>query len=59
MQNKRGEWVPAIEEPYFHMFKKECRCGEMFWTDDGYRGHYAYKHILMGFDFAALQSIKI
>lgn len=44
-QNKYGEWVPAIEEPYYGR-KKECRCGASFWTYDGYRGHYALVHIL-------------
>lgn len=45
-KNKRGEWVPAIEEPYEHMFTKECRCGEKFFTRYGYEAHYALKHIL-------------
>lgn len=44
--NKRGEWVPAIEEPYYLMFRKECRCGAKFWTMEGYEGHHALKHIL-------------
>lgn len=26
--------------------KKRCDCGKRFWTMDGYRGHYAYAHIL-------------
>lgn len=57
-QNKRGEWVPAIPEPYFGI-RKMCNysenspsmpslhyCGERFWTYEGYREHYALKHIL-------------
>ena len=45
-QNKAGEWVPAIEEPYYHLFRKECRCGKKFWTSKRYREHYALAHIL-------------
>lgn len=54
-QNKEGKWVPAIPEPYYG-FKKKCThfgnvdsldwCDEKFWTYEGYRGHYALKHIL-------------
>ncbi len=45
MENKLGEWVPAITMPFLGA-RKKCRCGEKFWTLDGYRGHYALKHIL-------------
>ena len=45
VENKRGEWVPSIPLPYYEM-KKRCECGRRFWTMDGYRGHYAYAHIL-------------
>jgi hypothetical protein len=45
-QNKRGEWVPAIEEPYYLIFRKKCRCGKKFWTRYGYKAHYALRHIL-------------
>ncbi len=43
--NYRGEWVPAVPEPYYHLIRKGCECGERFWTDEGYRGHYAFRHI--------------
>lgn len=45
-QNKRGEWVPAIPLPLYAWGRKWCGCGRPFWTEDGYRGHYAYAHIL-------------
>lgn len=48
-QNKSGKWVPAIPEPYYLRFKKECwenGCFKKFWTKEGYRAHYALKHIL-------------
>lgn len=45
MQNKLGEWVPAIPLPFFG-FRRKCRCGAKFWTLEGYRGHYALAHIL-------------
>lgn len=46
-QNKRGEWVPAIEVPLYISFGRyECRCGRRFWSEEAYKGHYAYKHIL-------------
>ena len=44
-QNKRGEWVPAIPLPYYGL-RKHCTCGRRFWTEQGYRGHYALAHIL-------------
>ena len=44
-ENNRGEWVPAIPLPLLGL-RKRCRCGETFWTMDGYRGHYALVHIL-------------
>ena len=43
--NTRGEWVPAIPLPLLGL-RKRCSCGRRFWTLDGYRGHYAYAHIL-------------
>jgi hypothetical protein len=46
MRNSRGEWVPAIQEPYYGIVMKTCSCGRRFFTIDGYKGHYAYKHIL-------------
>lgn len=46
VQNKRGEWVPAIEEPYYNLITKECRCGKKFLTKERYEEHYALKHIL-------------
>lgn len=45
MQNQRGEWVPAIPLPMFGL-RKECGCGAKFWTMEGYRGHYALRHVL-------------
>lgn len=45
-KNKRGQWVPPVPEPYYRLIKRECACGRKFWTDEGYQGHYAYKHIL-------------
>lgn len=44
-QNRRGEWVPAIPLPFFGL-RKHCSCGEKFWTQKGYEGHYARDHIL-------------
>jgi hypothetical protein len=44
-QNARGEWVPAIPLPFFGV-RKRCECGRSFWTMDGYRGHYALRHVL-------------
>jgi hypothetical protein len=44
-QNQEAEWVPAIPEPSYGI-KKKCKCGEKFWTEEGYRAHYAYAHIL-------------
>ncbi len=48
-KNARGEWVPAIPEPYFHLIRKECECGEKFITRYRYNAHYALTHILEGF----------
>jgi len=45
--NKKREWVPAVPEPYYCLIRKRCmKCGKMFFTVDGYRGHYALAHIL-------------
>lgn len=48
VQNKRGEWVPAIPLPYYlrghHRVK--CECGHRFRTERRYREHYALDHIL-------------
>lgn len=48
MQNKRGEWVPSIPEPFYaRSHRYQCGCGKAtFWTKAGYQGHYAYAHIL-------------
>lgn len=51
MQNKRGEWVPAIPEPFFYGFKlrkAKCDCGDKFKTRKRYQEHYALEHILLG-----------
>jgi hypothetical protein len=46
-QNKYGEWVPAIEEPYFLPFgRTKCRCGKTFWGRRRYREHYALEHVM-------------
>ena len=45
VQNERGQWVPAIPLPY-HGLRHRCDCGRKFWTMDGYRSHYALRHIL-------------
>lgn len=46
-QNKKGNWVPAIPEPYYGWILKECcSCGDKFWTKKGYQAHYAVAHIL-------------
>lgn len=46
-QNNRGEWVPAIPEPYFLLFgRTRCECGEKIKSRQRYREHYALVHIL-------------
>jgi hypothetical protein len=46
-QNNRGQWVPAIPEPFFLNFGRvRCDCGSTFWGRERYRAHYAYAHIL-------------
>lgn len=47
MQNKRGEYVPAIPLPFYGV-RKKCQCGRKFWTIRNYEEHYAYDHIVMG-----------
>lgn len=44
-RNARGQWVPSIPLPFYGL-RKRCECGRKFWTEDGYRGHYALGHIL-------------
>lgn len=44
-QNRNGQWVPAIPLPLYGL-RKRCTCGRKFWTDAGYQGHYALRHIL-------------
>lgn len=46
VQNKRGEWVPAIPEPYGTVLNYKCTCGRSFVSYEKYQGHYALKHIL-------------
>lgn len=46
VKNSRGEWVTPIEEPYYHLVSKECRCTRKFLTLEAYRAHYALVHIL-------------
>lgn len=57
-QNRRGGWVPAIPLPMLlPLGRRQCQhpatapqrgrvCGRTFWTQDGYRGHYALVHVL-------------
>lgn len=43
--NKSRKWVPAI--PWaVKTLRYKCQCGQSYWTLDGYKGHYALKHIL-------------
>lgn len=45
--NKKGQWVPAIPEPYFCLlFGMDCACGKHFYRRESYEAHYALKHIL-------------
>lgn len=46
-RNADGEWVPSIPLPlYMWPHRNRCRCGRWFWTEAGYRGHYALAHII-------------
>lgn len=48
-QNKKGDWIPTIPEPYYGMVYEGCECGQRFYGWDmheRYLGHYALKHIL-------------
>ena len=45
-QNRLGQYVPAIPEPFFHSFGHRCGCGQFFLRYESYRGHYALKHIM-------------
>lgn len=45
-ENERGQWVVAIPEPYFKLIRKRCECGKLFWTMEGYKGHFALRHII-------------
>jgi hypothetical protein len=45
-QNTRGQWVPSIPLPFFGVRKHCGSCKKRFWTEGGYRGHYALEHIL-------------
>jgi hypothetical protein len=45
-QNRLGEYVSAIPEPFFYGFGYRCGCGKFFVRYDIYRGHYALEHIL-------------
>lgn len=45
--NERGEYVPAIPEPFFGFLGRcTCHCGRVFGGRENYRGHYALVHIL-------------
>ena len=54
VQNRRGEWVPAIPLPYFltenaRPFRwntVRCECGAAFHSQRRYREHYALVHVL-------------
>lgn len=51
-QNRFGEWMPAIPEPFHLTFRKQCisshgnLCGMKFWSYEAYRAHFALVHIL-------------
>lgn len=48
VKNRDGEWVPSIPFPLFGL-RKKCRfpgCHKHYFTEAGYRGHYALAHIL-------------
>ena len=45
-ENKKGEWIPAIFEPYPLLIRLRCFCGRRFWTREGYEAHHSHKHIL-------------
>lgn len=47
MENKRGEWVPAIPLPFYGL-RKHCSCGKKFWRQHSYFAHYALEHIVLG-----------
>ncbi len=47
MENKRGEWIPAIPLPFYGL-KKRCNCGRSFWKFKNYQEHYALEHIVLG-----------
>lgn len=55
VQNKRGEYVPAIVEPLILrdwlgrlrlQGRSKCACGRVFRTRQRYREHYALAHVL-------------
>jgi len=49
IENNRGEWVPLIPCPYYYGWRLNwcrCECGKKFKTEEEYKGHYAYQHIL-------------
>lgn len=46
IQNRYGEWVPAVPAPMYKWFWRECSCGAKFFRTQSYRGHFALKHIL-------------
>lgn len=48
VQNKNGEWVPAVPTPIFGAFGKRVRCYCKKWYPNTkrYQEHYAYAHIL-------------
>lgn len=55
VENKRGEYVPAIVEPlivrdWFGRLRRDgrskCVCGRVFRTRQRYREHYALAHVL-------------
>jgi hypothetical protein len=56
VQNSRGQWVPAIPEPYYMKERStivksrkdrcRCECGRILHDYETYRGHFALVHIL-------------
>jgi hypothetical protein len=48
VRNRDGEWVKSIPLPMYGI-RKQCRfpgCWKHYFTEAGYRGHYALAHIL-------------
>ena len=46
-KNTEGDYVPDIPLPLYHLwFLKRCSaCNQAYFSEAGYRGHYALVHI--------------